>query len=129
MNLSISDAARKQLRGVPSEPFAVDGFAEFQSSVERYIDDLIMESVQVMRRHDSASISPQYVKMAAQNIIRRRGRKLSALISAAGGACLAGAVTCAWEIAQHKATPSATIAAFVFLAVGLTLTFVYANRQ
>lgn len=130
MNLSISEAARKQLRNVPNEPFAADGLAELQNSVERYIDDLIMESVQVMRRHDSASISPQYVRMAAQNIIRRRGRKFLAFVGVAGGAFLGGAVTCVWEILkQEQATPGTTVAAIVYLLIGLIFTFIYAGRQ
>ena len=124
MNQSISEAARRQLRNVPETPFSIEGLSELQTAVERYIDDLLIESVHVMKRNDAPSISAQYVRMATQNIIRRRGRKLASVLGIVGGALLGGAVASVYEIVKApRPTVQMTISAVAFVTIGLIMAF------
>jgi len=122
-NPTITEAARKQLRNLPVSPFAPDGLSAFHDSVDRYIHDLLMECVGVMRRHDAPAISGFYVTMAVKNIARQRRRKLHALCGMLGGAFLSGAFSSLYEIVKGHRPPEipSVAAACALFVVGVIL--------
>lgn len=121
LNSTVAEAARKQLRNISPKPFSIDGLEQLQTSVERYIDDLIIESVRIMKRHDSPSISSHYVTMAAQNIVRRRRRKLMMFVGVLGGALLSAAFSFLYEMMKTPPTPITILGAFLLFAAGMAL--------
>jgi len=122
INPTIAEAARKQLRGVPPSPFDQEALPTLQVAVERYIDDLIIESIRIMKRRGSRTVSSEYVTTAAQNVVRGRGRKLLTIVGALGGGSLSAAFTYLWESAKTgNLAISNMVVVFVLFAAGVVL--------
>ena len=65
-------AALRLTAEVEVEPFSVDGMKRLHRHVGAYIDELVLQSVTVMRRHDASQVTAGYVDIAIRNIRSRR---------------------------------------------------------
>jgi len=97
---AISSVARSALRSVNPSPFSESGFEMLESRIEQHIDDLILESIRIMHRHQADTVSPSYVAQASENLVAGRRRKLFTLVGTLGGILLGAAVSSFVDIAK-----------------------------
>ena len=89
----ISTHARSALRASNPSPFSRLAFEALQDRIEQHIDELILESVRIMNRHQADTVSPAYVAQASENLVAGRRRKIFTFIGTLGGILLGAAVS------------------------------------
>ena len=102
----IAQAAQKSLSGAGTQPFSDAAFQMLERRIEQYIDDLIVESVRVMNRHQADTVSPSYVEQASETLVAGRRRKVYTLIGTIGGILFGAAVSAALEMLRQQSVSS-----------------------
>lgn len=90
-------AANRFLASVKLKPLSAEALDRVHTHVSAFIDDLILESVRVMKRQGGTEVSRQYVDAAIENIRSRRKYFFPSLCKVAGGVILGGCLTVAAE--------------------------------
>lgn len=78
-------AARTMLMKIDPSPFSPKALETFIVHVEQYVDDLVLESVWTMQRHQAEQVTPPYVEMAGRHLIARRRNRIQVLLQRFGG--------------------------------------------
>jgi hypothetical protein len=128
--VTIAALAQATLRGISRSPFSAEAFAKLQERIEQYIDDLIIESVRIMSRHQADTVSPAYVSQASDNLVAGRRRKLLSLLGALGGALLGAAASNFLDMAKGQSVGFAqAVGAGVLGIVGAALITIQFLRE
>jgi hypothetical protein len=101
---SLSAQARSQLEEVSHTPFSGTGFRALQEQVDKYIGDLILESVRIMERRQADTVSRRYVQQASENITASSRRRIFTLVGTLGGVFLGTAASSYYEIVRQGTT-------------------------
>lgn len=127
---SLSAQARQQLADVSHTPFSPEGFSAVQDQIDRYIGDLILESVRIMDRRQADTVSRRYVQQASENLVATSRRRLFTLVGTVGGILLGASVTTYLDIIRTGSpTTSEVIVAAVLGIVGVFMTALQFARE
>jgi hypothetical protein len=99
----IANHARTALRAANPSPFSTPAFTALQERIEQHIDELILESVRIMSRHQADTVSPAYVAQASENLVAGRRRKIFTFVGTLGGILLGAAVSGFVDMARASA--------------------------
>lgn len=129
-NHTIIAAARNMLRDIDPAPFTQTGLQSLIARVEHYIDDLLLESLRIARRHQSETVSPKHVEWAADLVFARRKRRLFTLLGVLGGAAVGAVIQMTMEVSARSTPirPSEVVVACClvgFGVAGVTLQLIY----
>lgn len=90
-NELIIAAAVQLLRETDPKPFTPAALERLHTYVAAFVDDLVLESIAVMRRHGDKMVLPSFVEIASNNLRSRRKQLQHSIVKivAAGilGAC------------------------------------------
>ena len=81
-------AAYVELQSVETHPFSALAFAALKDKISEYIVQLIMESIQVSKRHRSDTVSAAHVEQAADDLASGISRRFFRYVGAGGGILL-----------------------------------------
>jgi formate-dependent nitrite reductase membrane component NrfD len=81
-------AAYVELQSVESQPFSTAAFATLKDKISEYIVQLIMESIQVSKRHRADTVSAQHVEQASDDLASGVSRRFFRYVGAGGGILL-----------------------------------------
>lgn len=84
----IVGAAIRLLEDVDPRPFSPEALNRLHEHVASFIDDMIMESIHVMKRHRATQIAQDYVDVAIANLRQRHRNLVTTIAKVAGGALL-----------------------------------------
>jgi len=101
-NQTIITAVRNMLKDVDPAPFTEDALQEVHVRVERFIEDLLLQSIQCARRQQLKYVAPIHVDDAANVVYLRRRRKLYAFIGSVGGIVFGAALALLLDIPSGK---------------------------
>lgn len=118
-NHTILGAVRDLLHDVDPAPFSRAGLDQLHARVERFINDLLLESINVAKRLEDGSVEPKHVNHAADIVFLRRKRKIYSLLGALGGIAVGSALAKAVEMSGKEAWSSQeALTVFVLAIVG-----------
>ena len=81
-------AAYVELQSVESHPFSAPAFAVLKDKISEHIVQLIMESVQVSKRHRADTVSAAHVEQASDDLASGVSRRFFRYVGAGGGILL-----------------------------------------
>ncbi len=105
-NYAIIAAARNLLKDTDPSPFTRSGLDRFHIRVERFIEDLLLESISCARRQRLRTVEAVHVDLAADVVYLRRKRKIYSLVGTVGGILLGVALTLMVDAPPGKASVS-----------------------
>ncbi|HLK51097.1 MAG TPA: hypothetical protein VKT49_23305 [Bryobacteraceae bacterium] len=85
-------AAYVELQSVESHPFSSAAFATLKDKISEYIVQLIMESIQVSKRHRADTVSAAHVEQATDDLAAGVSRRFFRYVGAGGGILLGTAL-------------------------------------
>src|SRR5579871_1537870 len=81
-------AAYVELQSLESHPFSTAAFAALKDKISEHIVQLIMESVQVSKRHRADTVSAAHVEQASDDLASGVSRRFFRYVGAGGGILL-----------------------------------------
>ena len=78
-------AAYVELQSVESHPFSGSAFGVLKDKISEYIVQLIMESIQVSKRHRADTVSAAHVEQASDDLASGVSRRFFRYVGAGGG--------------------------------------------
>ena len=81
-------AAYVELQSVESHPFSTPASSMLKDKISEYIVQLIMESIQVSKRHRADTVSAAHVEQASDDLARGLSRRFFRYVGAGGGILL-----------------------------------------
>ena len=78
-------AAYVELQSVESHPFSTPAFSMLKDKISEYIVQLIMESIQVSKRHRADTVSAAHVEQASDDLASGVSRRFFRYVGAGGG--------------------------------------------
>ena len=81
-------AAYVELQSVESHPFSTPAFSMLKDKISEYIVQLIMESIQVSKRHRADTVSAAHVEQASDDLASGVSRRFFRYVGAGGGILL-----------------------------------------
>jgi len=81
-------AAYVELQSVESHPFSTSAFSMLKDKISEYIVQLIMESIQVSKRHRADTVSAAHVEQASDDLASGVSRRFFRYVGAGGGILL-----------------------------------------
>ena len=81
-------AAYAELQSVESHPFSTPAFSVLKDKISEYIVQLIMESIQVSKRHRADTVSAAHVEQASDDLSAGVSRRFFRYVGAGGGVLL-----------------------------------------
>ena len=81
-------AAYAELQAVESHPFSTPAFSMLKDKISEYIVQLIMESIQVSKRHRADTVSAAHVEQASDDLASGVSRHFFRYVGAGGGILL-----------------------------------------
>jgi hypothetical protein len=81
-------AAYVELQSVESHPFSSAAFSVLKDKISEYIVQLIMESIQVSKRHRADTVSAAHVEQASDDLASGVSRRFFRYVGAGGGILL-----------------------------------------
>jgi hypothetical protein len=81
-------AAYVELQSVESHPFSSAAFSVLKDKISEYIVQLIMESIQVSKRHRADTVSAAHVDQASDDLASGVSRRFFRYVGAGGGILL-----------------------------------------
>jgi hypothetical protein len=82
------EAAYVELQSVESHPFSPPAFSTLKDKISEYIVQLIMESIQVSKRHRADTVSAAHVEQASDDLASGVSRRFFRYVGAGGGILL-----------------------------------------
>jgi len=82
------EAAYVELQSVESHPFSPPAFSALKDKISEYIVQLIMESIQVSKRHRADTVSAAHVDQASDDLASGVSRRFFRYVGAGGGILL-----------------------------------------
>jgi len=101
---NIAQQARNKLSAASYTPFSREGFEEIQEQVDKYIGDIILESVRIMERRQADTVSKRYVQQASENLVASSRRRIFTLVGTIGGIFFGTAASSFFEMARSSRT-------------------------
>src|SRR5215469_4026609 len=81
-------AAYVELQSVETHPFSAPAFSMLKDKISEYIVQLIMQSVQVSKRHRADTVSAAHVEQASDDLASGVSRRFFRYVGAGGGILL-----------------------------------------
>src|SRR5579864_298744 len=120
-------AAYVELQSVESHPFSPPAFSALKDKISEYIVQLIMESIQVSKRHRADTVSAAHVEQASDDLASGVSRRFFRYVGAGGGILLGISLAPFLSVSAANAAPQFTIPGLVVSgAIGLLGTFMIA---
>jgi hypothetical protein len=127
---NLSSQARNQLSAASHTPFSREGFDAVQEQVDKYIGDIILESVRIMERRQADTVSRRYVQQAGENLVASSRRRLFTLIGTIGGIFFGTAASSFFEMARSgKSSLTEALVASLFGVAGAFMIALQFTRE
>lgn len=110
-------AAYVELQSVESHPFSTGAFSMLKDKISEYIVQLIMESIQVSKRHRADTVSAAHVEQASDDLASGVSRRFFRYVGAGGGILLGISVAPFLSVTTSGATPQFSVPSLVVSAV------------
>ena len=81
-------AAYVELQAVETHPFSAPAFSMLKDKISEYIVQLIMQSIQVSKRHRADTVSAAHVEQASDDLASGVSRRFFRYVGAGGGILL-----------------------------------------
>jgi len=81
-------AAYVELQSVETHPFSAPAFSMLKDKISEYIVQLIMQSIQVSKRHRADTVSAAHVEQASDDLASGVSRRFFRYVGAGGGILL-----------------------------------------
>src|SRR6266436_8178415 len=96
----IIKTANVELRQIHPGLFSEEGFRRLTERINKYIEELTVESVKVAKRHQSDSVSPAYVDQASEHLVSGKPAMWRRILGGIGGIILGVGVAAAGSMIQ-----------------------------
>ncbi|MBZ5577177.1 MAG: hypothetical protein LAP40_11515 [Acidobacteriia bacterium] len=110
-------AAYVELQSVESHPFSTPAFSMLKDKISEYIVQLIMESIQVSKRHRADTVSAAHVEQASDDLASGVSRRFFRYVGAGGGILLGISLAPFLSVSAPSTPPQYSIPSMVVSAV------------
>jgi hypothetical protein len=95
-----------ELQSVESHPFSPPAFSALKDKISEYIVQLIMESIQVSKRHRADTVSAAHVEQASDDLASGVSRRFFRYVGAGGGILLGTSISPFLSVSNSPAQAS-----------------------